>query len=165
LAEQGRLEEAIEHWLEMVRIKPNESLLHSNLGTAYRRLGKLDMAVMHWLQALHLKPNYLSVLNKLAWLLATCEDSKYRDPVHAMELAERGCKLTAYKEPKLLDTLAAAYAEAGRFDEAVRTAERALGLAGLLGEEKLAANISKRLELYRQGQAYHESDNPETAGQ
>ena len=165
LAEQGRLEEAIEHWREMVRINPDESVLHSNLGTAYRRLGKLDMAVMHWLQALHLKPNYVSVLNKLAWLLATYEDPKYRDSMRAIELAERGCKLTAYKEPRLLDTLAAAYAEAGRFDQAVSTAQRALELARLLGAEELAVKISKRLELYRQGQAYHESDNRETAGQ
>ena len=157
LAEQGRLEEAIEHWQEMVRINPDELVLHSNLGTAYRRLGELDKAIMHWEQALRLKPDHVSILNKLAWLFATDENPKYRDPMRAIKIAERGCELTAYKEPKLLDTLAAAYAGAGRFDEAIRTAERAWELARLLGAEELAANINRRLELYRQGQAYHES--------
>ena len=163
LAKQGRLKEAIEHWQELVRINPEEAVLHSNLGTAYRRLGELDKAIMHWGLALRLKPDHISVLNKLAWLLATSESPKYRDPIQAVELAERGCRLTDYKEPRLLDTLAAAYAEAGRFDEAIRTAERALELARLLGERELAVNISKRLELYRQGQAYHKSNNHKTA--
>ena len=163
LAEQGNLEEAIEHWQEMVRINPDNSMLYSNLGTAYRRLGKFDRAIICWERALRLKPDYVSVLNKLAWLLATCENPDYRAPARAVELAERGCKLIGYNEPRLLDTLAAAYAEAGRFDEAVGTAERALELARLAGERKLAADISKRLELYRQGQAYHESNNRKTA--
>jgi serine/threonine-protein kinase len=109
-----------------------------------------------------LKPDYVSVLNKLAWLFATCENPNYRAASRAVELAESGCRLTAYQEPRLLDTLAAAYAEAGRFDEAVRTAERALELAKLSGEGQLAANIDKRLKLYRQRQAYYESDNRKT---
>ncbi len=159
LAKQGKLKEAIQHWQELVRINPEEVVLHSNLGTVYRLLGQLDKAIMHWEETLRLEPDYVSVLNKLAWLLATCENPNYRAATRAVELAERGCKLTAYKEPRLLDTLAAAYAEAGSFDEAVRTAERALKLAKLLGEGRLAANIGKQLELYRQGQAYHESDN------
>jgi len=163
LAKQGRLEEAIEHWQELVRINPEEWVLHSNLGTAYHRLGKLDKAVTHWDQVLRLKPDHIDVLNKLAWLLATYEAPKYRDPVRAVELAERGCKLTAYKDPRLLDTLAAAYAEAGRFGEAVGTAERALELAKSLGQGQLAANIGKRLKLYRQGQAYHGSNSRKTA--
>lgn len=162
LAKQGKLIEAIQHWQQLVQLNPQEWVLHSNLGTAYSRLGQLDKAIMHWEEALRLKPDYVSVINKLAWLLATCEDPNYRAATQAVELAERGCKLTAYKEPRLLDTLAAAYAEAGRFDEAVRTAERALELAKLSGEGQLAANIGKRLELYRQGQAYHESDNRKT---
>lgn len=163
LAKQGKLVEAIQHWQQLVQLNPQEWVLHSNLGTAYRRLGKLDKAIMHWEQALRLKPDHVNVINKLAWLFATNENPQYRDSVRAVELAERGCKLTAYKEPRLLDTLAAAYAEAGRFDEAVRTAERALELAKLLGEGQLAGNIDKRLKLYRQGQAYHGSDNRKTA--
>jgi len=154
LARQGKLEEAIRHWQHLVQLNPEEWILHSNLGTSYRRLGELDKAVMHWGQALRLKPDHVNVINKLAWLLATSENSEYRNSIRAVELAERGCKLTGYSEPKLLDTLAAAYAEAGSFGEAIRTAERASELARLSGQGILAADISKRLELYRQGRAY-----------
>jgi Flp pilus assembly protein TadD/4-amino-4-deoxy-L-arabinose transferase-like glycosyltransferase len=162
LARQGKLEEAIEHWQKLVQINPQEAMLHSNLGTAYSLLGQLDKAVLHWQEALRLKPDYVSVLNKMAWLFATCENPDYRDAGRAVELAERGCKLTAYKEPRLLDTLAAAYAEAGRFDEAVRTAERALELAKLSGEGQLVEDIDNRLKLYRQKKAYHEAGNQKT---
>jgi tetratricopeptide (TPR) repeat protein len=155
LAKQGKLKESIEHLQEMVRTNPNESVLHGNLGIAYHRLGELDKAIMHWKLALRLKPDYVTILNKLAWLLATCENPKYRVPNQAVKLAEHSCKLTAYREPKLLDTLAAAYAEVGDFNKAVKTAERALELE----TGKLAADISKRLELYRQGKAYHEPNN------
>ncbi len=130
--------------------------MHSNLGTAYRRLGQFDKAIFHWDQTLRLAPDYIGVLSKLSWLLATCEDAKYRDPIRAVEIAERGCKLTAYKQPKLLDSLAAAYAGAGRFDEAVATGERALEVARLSGAKELAAGIGKRLQMYRQQQAYHQ---------
>lgn len=156
LARQGKLGEAIERWEQLVHINPAESVLHSNLGTAYRSLGEFDKAIVHWDQALDLEPDRVDVLNKLAWLLATCKDAKYRDPVRAVELAERGCKLTAHREPKLLDSLAAAYAGAERFAEAVMMAERALEVAKLLGAKELVAGIGKRLEMYRREQAYHE---------
>jgi tetratricopeptide (TPR) repeat protein len=156
LAKQGRLGEAIERWEQLARDYPGESVLHSNLGTAYRSLGQFDKAIAHWNQTLDLEPERVDVLNKLAWLLATCKDAKYRDPVRAVELAERGCKLTAHREPKLLDSLAAAYAGAGRFAEAVRTAERALEVAKLLGAKELAPGIGKRLEMYRREQTYYE---------
>jgi spermidine synthase len=156
LAKQGRLREAIEIWEQLVQINPAELVLHSNLGTAYRRLGQFDKAIMHWNQVLRLAPNHVSVLNKLAWLLATCQDATYRDPARAVELAQRGCELTAYRQPKLLDTLAAAYARAGRFGQAVRTAERALKIARLSGARQLQADIAKRLQMYRQNQAYYE---------
>jgi tetratricopeptide (TPR) repeat protein len=156
LARQGRLQEAIELWEQLVQINPAESVLHSNLGTAYRRLGQFDKAIMHWNQVLRLAPNHVTVLNKLAWLLATCQDARYRDPDRAVKLAQRGCELTAYRQPKLLDTLAAAYARAGRFGQAVETAERALEVTRLSGASQLEAEIAKRLQMYRQNEAYYE---------
>ncbi|UCF42494.1 MAG: tetratricopeptide repeat protein, partial [Planctomycetota bacterium] len=156
LAKQGRLREAIQIWEQLVQINPAEPVLHSNLGTAYYRLGQFDKATIHWERALRLKPDHVNLLSKLAWLLATCQDAKYRDPVRAVELAQHGCELTAYSQPKLLDSLAAAYAGVGRFGEAVETAERALQVARLSGARQLEAGIGKRLEMYRQGQAYHE---------
>jgi tetratricopeptide (TPR) repeat protein len=159
LAMQGKLTEAVEHWEQLVQISPEEWMLHNSLGMAYHLLGQSDKAIIHWEEALRLKPENVKVINQLAWLLATCEDPNYRSAARAVELGEQGCELTDYKDQRLLDTLAAAYAEAGRFDEAIKTAEKALELAKLSREEQLVVSIGRRLELYRQGQAYHESDN------
>lgn len=155
-AKQGRLEEAITHWEELVKVNPNEVTLYSNLGTAYQRLDKPDKPISHWERALQLKPDHVIVLAKLSWLLATSRDAQYRDGGRAVELARRGCELTGYTEPTLLDKLAAGYAEAGQFDEAIRTGETALRLARIVGPEELAAIISTRLEWYKRGEAYHE---------
>ena len=118
LAKQGKLLEAIQQWQQLVRLILRSGCCMVIWEWHISLLGQLDKAIMHWEEALRLKPDHVNVINKLAWLLATCEDPNYRVAARAVELAERGCKLTAYKDPRLLDTLAAAYAEAGRFDEA-----------------------------------------------
>ncbi len=156
LANQGKLEQAIELWQQLLQINPNEPVVHNNLATAYYRLGDFDKAVSHWQNALRLNPDNVSVLGKLAWLLAACNNPKYRDPTSAFELAQRACELTNYSDPRLLDILAAAYAASGKFDDAVKTAEKALVIANLFGQKDLASNINKRINLYRQGRAYYE---------
>ena len=79
-----------------------------------------------------------------------------------MKLAERGCQLTGQRDPRLLDALAAAYAEAGRFEDAVRTAERALRTLkthaqhfSTLERNHLDQALRQRLALYKSGQACH----------
>ena len=73
-----------------------------------------------------------------------------------MALAKRACELTEYKQPAALDTLAVAYAEAGRFQDAVDMAEKALELAIGLGQEELAREIRAHLEMFREGKAVRE---------
>ena len=82
-------------------------------------------------------------------------DRVVRDPVEAVKLAQRACELTNYEQPQLLDTLAAAYAAAGKFPEAVETAEKALKRSRDAGEEQVESEIHSRLDLYRSGKAYH----------
>jgi hypothetical protein len=96
-------------------------------------------------------------LNNLAWRLATSPDAKVRDGARAVQLAERACKLTSNKTTIYLGTLAATYAEAGRFDEAMATAQKACDLAAQHGETNLLQKNQKLLELYRQHQPYRES--------
>ncbi len=166
LVEQGNLPQAIELWEQLVRTNPNEPVVHNNLATAYCRLGDFDKAVSHWQLALRLNPDNAGVLGKLAWLLATCNNPKYRDPTRAVELVEHACKLTGYNDPKLLDTLAAAYAASGRFDDAINIAQKALAIlsgvasaktdATTAAQKDLASNITKRLKLYQQHQPYLE---------
>ena len=109
--------------------------------------GREDAALPHLETVLRLQPGDVGVMNNLAWLLANSTNPSVRDASRAVRLAEEACKVTTFKEPALLDTLAAAYAAAGRFDEAVNTAETALKLAEK-HDPSLAERIGERLAGY-----------------
>ena len=96
------------------------------------------------------------MLNNLAWALATSPEAEFRDGTQAVQLAERACELTHYGQPLFIGTLAAAYAEAGRFPEAVTTAEKVEQLATTAGLTDVAAKNRQLLELYRAGKPCHE---------
>ena len=109
-------------------------------------------------------PENTVFINSLAWLLATCENASLRNPAQAITLAKRACRLSEYKDAYTLDTLAAAYASAGKFNEAVTTAQEAINIAKNSKDEKqkkLISDIQKRLELFKNGQPYIENQNPE----
>jgi Flp pilus assembly protein TadD len=125
----------------------NNTLLHQ---------GKVEQAIANYQAAIKLKPNNVAFLNNLAWLLATCPEARLRDGQEAVELAERACQLTDYKQPSLIGTLAAAYAEAGRFDEAVVMSEKARDLAQALGQRALELRNQELLQLFQAHQAYRE---------
>jgi tetratricopeptide (TPR) repeat protein len=93
-------------------------------------------------------------LSGIAWVLATHPDPTERKVDEAIRLAERAAELTGHKDVPALDSLAAAHAAAGEFDQAVTIAERALALATANQAEELAAEIRERLELYRQATPY-----------
>jgi tetratricopeptide (TPR) repeat protein len=154
LAAAGRFDEAIVCFNKALRIDPNKAEVYANLGLVYNQLGKYEQAVRNWTRAVELKPNSAEVLNNLAWLLATAGDASAQDANRAIELAERACELTRHNEPGQLDTLAAAYAAAGRFDDAVATAQRAIDGVKANGQEELAGEIQKRIELYKAGHRY-----------
>jgi len=94
-------------------------------------------------------------LNNLAWLLATAPDPAVRDGIESVRCAEHACQLTAFKQSAMISTLAAAYAEAGRFTDAVTTAEMAIRIQTTNGESQLAAMNRQLLPLYRAGMAFH----------
>jgi tetratricopeptide (TPR) repeat protein len=101
-------------------------------------------------------PDSPRMLDELAWLLATYPDSKSRDGAEAVQLAERACALTDRRIPALLDTLAAAYAEAGDFSRAISTIEEALNRARTSGDSD-AIKLSERiLASLRENLAYRE---------
>jgi serine/threonine-protein kinase len=98
----------------------------------------------------------------LAWLLATCWDDSIRDGKREVELATKACELTEWKDPVYVDTLAAAYAEAGKFDEAVKWEKKAMEQPGVLGPAALE-QAKAQLKLYVAHKPYHEP-RPEPAG-
>jgi tetratricopeptide (TPR) repeat protein len=87
-------------------------------------------------------------------VLAAFPQSGLADPIRAVSLAQQACKLTGNKSAAYLDTLAVAYAAAGRFDDAIAAAQKAIALARAAGQAGLVKAIEARLELYRSGRAY-----------
>ena len=120
LQKTGRIPEAIAHYEQALRIVPDFTHAHYNLAVALAQEGNLAQAATHYAEAIRLQPDLLEALSNLAWIRATSEDSGLRNGPEAVRLAERACRLASRQVPGALDTLAAAYAEAGRFSEAGR---------------------------------------------
>jgi tetratricopeptide (TPR) repeat protein len=154
---QGKVPEGIEHYEQALRLKPNYVEAHLGLGVALERTGRVSEAGWHYRQALQINPNFPEALNNLAWLLATRPPAESGNAIEAVALAERASQLTNNRVPDYLDTLAAAYAAAGRFDAAVAAAQKAIDLARSAGQVELVKEIEARLELYRLGRAYRKS--------
>jgi len=159
LASEGKIDEAIQHFEQALDLKPDFAKAHYNLGIALAGTGKLPEAIQHYEQALRLKADYAEAFNNLAWLLATREPAQGGDPLRAVALAQRACELTGSSSAGSLDTLAAAYAAANRFPEAIETAQKAIQRASS-GQAGLAKEIEARLELYRAGRPYREPVRP-----
>jgi Flp pilus assembly protein TadD len=155
LLEKGSVEGAISHYQKALQIDPGSAEAHNNLGNAQLQNGNVDEAVANFKKALQIKPDYAEAQNNLAWLLATCPQASLRDGKMAVELALRANQLASSRNPVLLGTLAAAYAEAGRFAEAVETAKAALQLAEMQSNISLADDIRSRLKLYQAGIPFH----------
>jgi len=164
LAATGRLSEAIAYYEQALRLKPDFAQAHNNLAVTLARLGRTDEAIEHYNQAVQLLPDAIQPLNNLAWLLATHEPAEGGDPARAVQLAQRACTLRRPGDAQCLDTLAAAYAAAGRFSDAVTTAEKAVQLAESTGQP-LAKLIRARLELYRAGRSYRAAPNSSGQGE
>jgi Flp pilus assembly protein TadD len=97
-------------------------------------------------------------LNNLAWIFAASAHPEFRNGPEAVQLAERACASTHDSQPLLIGTLAAAYAEAGRFDDAINTAQKAHDLAVAQGSAGVGARNIQLLQLYRSHRAYHERE-------
>jgi protein O-mannosyl-transferase len=118
--------------------------------------GNSRQAVDQLRKVLLVNPDSPDALNNLALILSTSSDGTVRDGAEAVRLAERACRLTSFKRTEMISTLAAAYAEAGRYSEAVTTAELAMRMQMTNGETRPAEINSQLLQLYRAGMPYHE---------
>ncbi len=156
LRRKGRLDEAIEHFKKAVKIAPTYADAYYNLGNALMQSGRLGEAIREYQKALDLAPRHLPAHLSLAWLLATCTEASLRNGQKAVELAQQAEQLSGGISPEILDTLAAAYAEAGRYPEAVETVRQALSLPATQNNQPLADAIQARLKLYEAGSPYHE---------
>ena len=146
---------ALTNLYETLKVQPTAEA-HVQLAVMLTAQREYQAAVEHYRAALKLKPDAPDILNNLAWMLATCPDDQVRNGAQAIQYAERACELTQNKQPVTLGTLAAAYAEAGRFDEAVATAQKACDLATQQGNTLLAQKNQALIEIYRQRKPWRE---------
>ncbi|MGD0017255.1 MAG: tetratricopeptide repeat protein [Verrucomicrobiia bacterium] len=157
LLDSGKVPESIKQYEQVLHLDPDSTEAHYNLGDALYQLGNVSEAIAQYREALRLMPDLAPALSKLAWILATDGNANFRSAGEAVQLAERLCAVTAGDpQADALDVLAAAYAEAGRFTDAVRTAQKAMDLAAATGQQELARQVQERLRLYQTGRAFHE---------
>ena len=151
LVAEGELEEATELYREAAAITPNDADVHNNLARVLSADNELSEAVTHYQQAIAINPNLASSLIGLSWILATAPMDDLRNANEAIELAELTVGLVGLNHPEVLDTLAAAYAAAGRFEDAVDTARSAITAAqATAGYAGYAISIQERIALYLQ---------------
>lgn len=157
LAQSGQTQAAVEHFADAVRLDPDMGVAHFNLAHLLRQTGRITEASLEYRAALEhraeLDTGWPHAAASAAWEMATDPDPKRRDGSTAVELAGRACEAAANGDPRLLDVLAAAFAEVGQFDRAQATAQQAQALAAPR-EPQLAQAIQERLDLYRIGQPY-----------
>jgi len=155
---QGKLDEAIGHCRRAIELEPDHPKAHYQLGVDLSRKARFEEAREHLGQAGRLDARIASILKKQAWARATRTDSNDDDRKIAVLFAEVAADLTDYQDVTAIDTLAAAYAASGSFDQAISTARKAIKLASQKGDHRLMRSIGDRLELYSQSKPYHQND-------
>ena len=162
LEKAGRWDAAVAEYQTAADIgaDANDFIAHINFAHALSQLGRTEAAVAQLDEAIRIKSDSTEALNNLAWTLATAANAGIRNGARAVALAQKACALAADSKTIYLGTLAAAYAEAGNFDDAVATARRACYLAERKGEADLLARNRQLLEQYRRHQPYREPAAP-----
>jgi tetratricopeptide (TPR) repeat protein len=158
LAQEGKLDEAAQRLSSLLKESPDDANLHFNLAVVFQQKGDVPSAVAHYHEAIRLTSDYADALNNLAWILATNPKPELRNGEQAVQLATQACKLTHFKKPIYLGTLAAAQAERGLFSDAIETARKAVSVAEQTGQTELASKNQELLQLYSRHQPFRDSN-------
>ncbi|MGE3536773.1 MAG: tetratricopeptide repeat protein [Candidatus Tectimicrobiota bacterium] len=164
LARQGHLREAIQHFVEAIRFQPTYAEAYMNLGLAFTSQKNVAEGIVAYRAALHYKPGWPEVERHLAQLLLTQPAPSAPDITEAVQFAEQACRTTQYRNAPMLETLSGAYAAAGRWPEAVRTARAALQQAEAAQQKTLATRLRAWLARHAL-EAPESSDSPEASSQ
>ena len=156
LLQQGKVAEAAELFRTAIEAQPKRTEARGHLAAALAVQQQIKPALEQWREMLRLEPDNVIALSSIAWVLATSSDASLRNGAEAVKQAEQAAKFTRNENPAILDTLAATYAEAGRFPDAVKMAETAQQLAVKQGNKGLAKRIETRAALYRSSKPAHE---------
>jgi tetratricopeptide (TPR) repeat protein len=157
LLEKGELDGAIQVCRSALLLRDSDADCHTTLAIALEEKGNPADAIRHYQKALDLSPQSIPTLTNLAWLLSTSQDASLRNGPKAIELARQADRLTGGANTLVLRTLAAAYAEAGEFANAIRTARSAMQLTRMHGEDSLTTDLDQQIRLYQLGMPYRET--------
>ncbi|MGC6465178.1 MAG: ASPIC/UnbV domain-containing protein [Akkermansiaceae bacterium] len=162
LIEQGHLADATNYLnrnRELLRKRDQKrlSFIHGRLGIRYEDAGKLKECVSEFESALSIDPTNVEVSNNLAWQLAAGKDASMRDGPRSLKLADFAARATGFKHPAVLDTLAAALAQSGRYREAIEIAQKGAEIARKSGQEDLLKSLNKGIEDYQKQQPRSET--------
>ena len=149
---QKKTAKAIDTYTTLLAQKPDQWQALQERGDAYLNVGRQAEAIADYEKVLKLQPKEHGILNNFAWVLATSPDDKLRDGPQAIELATEACELTEYKRAHILSTLAAAYAETGDFDSAVKWSAKAVEI----GDPEHDEALKKELESYKAKKPWRE---------
>jgi tetratricopeptide (TPR) repeat protein len=144
-----RYGDAALQYSEAVRLSPTNAGIRFNAGLAFLKARRIEEARIELNAAARLRPDWAEPLNAQAWALATSSDDHVRNGAEAVKLAEKAAELTSRQQPVILNTLAAAYAEVGRFPDALATANSALELAKQSNRTNLVVRIERAIALYQ----------------
>jgi Flp pilus assembly protein TadD len=147
----GQVTAAEAQFRKALEVNPRDAEAHSNLAGALAMSGEPAEAIAQFRQALDLEPGNVAILNNFAWLLATVSEAALRNGAEAVALAQKANQLAGGGNPRVLHTLAAALAEAGRYGEACATARLAEGLASAKKNEALARMLRQEIPRYEAG--------------
>ncbi len=158
LAENGRANEALEHYQAALTLNPKDSWSFYNYGVALITLGRVGEGVEEFRKALNVNPKNPAALQNLAWIEATSKNPQLRNPEHALEIAKQAVDITKGRDEWKLDTYAAALAGLGRFEEAVTFQKQAIGIVREKGDGNAVADMERRLALYEMRRPFIEGD-------
>jgi tetratricopeptide (TPR) repeat protein len=150
LFQKGDLDGAIAELKTASSIHPDDAGTHTSLGNALVQKGLLRDAADQYEDALKWDPVAILPLNNLSWIMSAGPDDSLRNNEVAVKLALKANQLSKQNNPVFVRTLAAAYAQAGQFENAIETARRAAELANAQGVRDLAAEIAHDVDLYQQ---------------
>ena len=147
---KGQNDEAISDYSKAIEIDPRDVRAYNYRAWEYTLKGEYDQAISDLKKALEINPRYADTYNNLAWVLATAKVSAFHDGKKALELALKACELSDWKKLDYLDTLAAAYARVGDFENAVKWQERVIGSPDVAKWVDLQAELQERLKFYKE---------------
>jgi len=152
LLQKGRVADALVHYRKLLELQPDDMEVHNIVGTVLTQQGHVAEGVEEWQKVLAIQPDNGNAMSNLAWVFATSPDESVRNGPKAVQLAEQAVRISGGRIPILFRTLGAAYAESGRFSEAIQAAQQGIELANSQGNSNLAAELHGNITLYQQEQ-------------